>query len=30
MHMIEKKVEFVGDLTDEQRERLLDISGRCP
>lgn len=24
------KMEFVGDLTDEQRGRLLDIAERCP
>lgn len=28
--VILKKVEFVGDLSDEQRERLLTISGLCP
>ncbi len=24
------RIGFEGDLTDEQRERLLDISGKCP
>jgi len=27
---IDKKLELEGDLTDEQRERLLEISARCP
>lgn len=25
-----KTIEFSGDLTDEQRNRLLEISDRCP
>lgn len=25
-----QKITFVGDLTEEQRARLLDIAGRCP
>jgi putative redox protein len=25
-----KTIEFSGDLTMEQRERLLEISDRCP
>lgn len=28
--VIEKSMEFIGDLDDDQRKRLLDISGRCP
>ncbi len=28
--LIEKAISFKGDLDDKQRERLLDISGRCP
>jgi len=28
--LIEKKLELEGDLTSEQRERLLAISARCP
>jgi len=28
--VIEKKLELEGDLTEEQRERLLAISARCP
>ena len=27
---IEKRIVFIGDLVDKQKERLLDISGRCP
>lgn len=27
---IEKKLKFVGNLTDEQRARLLEISAKCP
>ena len=27
---IEKEIEFVGDLTGEQRERLLQIANKCP
>lgn len=27
---IDKKLELEGDLNDEQRERLLEISARCP
>ena len=29
-NVIYKKVFLEGDLTDEQRERLLFISGKCP
>ncbi len=27
---ISKKLKFVGDLTEEQKERLVEISKRCP
>jgi len=27
---IERKIQFDGDLTGEQRTRLLDMAGRCP
>jgi uncharacterized OsmC-like protein len=27
---IEVTIELLGDLTDEQRERLLEIADRCP
>lgn len=27
---VSKKIEFIGDLDEDQRKRLLDISGRCP
>lgn len=27
---VERRVEFDGPLTDEQRRRLLDIADRCP
>jgi putative redox protein len=27
---IEVELELLGDLTDEQRERLLEIADRCP
>ena len=30
IHRIEREVELVGDLTAEQRERLLAIADRCP
>jgi len=30
VHVIEKKVEFVGELTEEQRQRLLIIADKCP
>jgi putative redox protein len=29
VHHFDAQMEFVGDLTDEQRERLHEISGRC-
>jgi putative redox protein len=28
--LIEKKLELEGELSEEQRERLLAISARCP
>lgn len=27
---ITRKIEFTGDLTDQQRERLLQIADKCP
>ncbi|QPC82633.1 OsmC family protein [Phototrophicus methaneseepsis] len=30
VHEISKFIAFKGDLTEEQRERLLEIAGRCP
>jgi putative redox protein len=27
---IDREIELVGDLTDEQRGRLLEIANRCP
>ncbi|GAA5220917.1 bifunctional alpha/beta hydrolase/OsmC family protein [Membranihabitans marinus] len=27
---IEKKLKFIGDLTEDQRQRLLEISAKCP
>ncbi|HEY6804651.1 MAG TPA: OsmC family protein [Pyrinomonadaceae bacterium] len=30
VHRIERSVTFVGDLTDEQRARLTEISHKCP
>jgi len=30
VHRIERSVSFVGDLTDEQRARLTEISHKCP
>lgn len=29
-HRVEREIELEGDLTDEQRERLLIIADRCP
>jgi putative redox protein len=29
-YVIERRVVLEGDLSDEQRARLLDIAGRCP
>jgi len=28
--LVDREIELVGDLTDEQRERLLEIAERCP
>jgi len=30
VHVITKKLNFIGDLTDEQKQRLLEISDKCP
>ena len=30
VYVIDRRLTFAGDLTDEQRERLTDIAGRCP
>ncbi|MCG8379153.1 MAG: OsmC family protein [Proteobacteria bacterium] len=30
VHIIEKKLKFIGELTEEQIQRLLEISDRCP
>jgi len=30
VHRIEQSVSFSGDLTDAQRERLREISNKCP
>lgn len=30
VHRIERAVTFTGDLTEEQRERLREISHKCP
>jgi len=30
VHVIEKKVKFIGELTEEQIQRLLVISDKCP
>ena len=30
VHIIEKKLSFTGDLTEEQIQRLLEISDKCP
>jgi len=27
---IQREIVFMGDLTDEQRQRLLDIANKCP
>ena len=27
---IRSRIELVGDLTDDQRDRILQIAGRCP
>ncbi len=28
--LVEREIELIGDLTDEQRNRLLEIADRCP
>lgn len=28
--VFERDIKLIGDLTDDQRERLLDIADRCP
>jgi putative redox protein len=30
VHRIERSVSFIGDLTEEQRTRLREISHKCP
>ncbi len=30
VHIIEKNLKFIGDLTEEQKQRLLEISDKCP
>lgn len=30
VHRIERAISFKGDLSDEQRQRLLEISHKCP
>ncbi|MGI9543737.1 MAG: OsmC family protein [Cyclobacteriaceae bacterium] len=30
IHVIEKKLRFTGNLTEQQRGRLLEISDKCP
>jgi len=30
VHIIEKKLKFIGELTKEQIQRLLEISDKCP
>jgi putative redox protein len=30
VHIIEKNLKFIGDLTEEQKHRLLEISDKCP
>ena len=30
VHVIEKKLKFIGKLTEEQIQRLLEISDKCP
>ena len=30
VHIIEKKLKFIGELTEEQKQRLLEISDKCP
>ncbi len=30
VHIIEKNLKFIGDLTEEQKQKLLEISDKCP
>ena len=30
VHVIEKKLKFIGNLSEDQRQRLLEISDKCP
>lgn len=30
LHKITNKIKLIGDLTDEQRQRLLEIATKCP
>ena len=30
VHLIEKNLKFTGELTEDQRKRLLEISDKCP
>jgi putative redox protein len=30
VHVIKRHIQFEGDLSDEQRARLLEIAGKCP
>lgn len=30
VHLIEKRLKFTGNLSEEQRSRLLEISDKCP
>lgn len=30
LHKITTRIKLIGDLTDEQRQRLLEIARRCP
>ena len=30
VHRIERSVKLEGELTDEQRARLMEIAGKCP
>ena len=30
VHIIEKNLKFTGELTEDQRQRLLEISDKCP
>ena len=30
LDVLERDIQFIGDLSDEQRERLLQIADKCP